>query len=166
MKIFTLTDERAKTFISVLNKIISADNMLDKREITLTYEEVMSMIETVNQLTKPVEQDTENKGMSEQEYNIQMKHLDNEFTAAKKRYATAKRELSIKYVLSNNPYQIGDIVKSIENQIVRITDINVGYSQIRNKYMCVYTGILLKKDLTPKCPQHKIEVINIKTKIR
>ncbi|MDE6649161.1 MAG: hypothetical protein K2K45_04455 [Muribaculaceae bacterium] len=52
MKTITLTNEQAEALQSVLNKIIPAEKMLDKREITPTYAEVMAMIETVNQLYK------------------------------------------------------------------------------------------------------------------
>lgn len=37
--------------------------------------------------------------MTEQEYNEQLKQLDDKFQAAKKRYATAKKELAKEYVL-------------------------------------------------------------------
>ena len=103
--------------------------------------------------------------MTEQEYNEQLKQLDDEFQAAKNRYATAKKELAKEYVLSNNPYQVGDVVKDIDKQIIRITAISVGYSPLQNKYMCVYTGILLNKDLTPKSPQKTVETRYIKSKI-
>ena len=52
MKTIRLTTEQADTLKRVLNKIIPASAMLDKREVTPTYEEVMAMINTVNQLSK------------------------------------------------------------------------------------------------------------------
>ncbi len=103
--------------------------------------------------------------MTEQEYNEQLKQINDEFLAAKKRYATAKKELAKDYVLSNNPYQVGDVVKDLDNRIIRITEISVAYSSTQDKYMCVYTGILLKKDLTPKCPEKLVESRYIKNKV-
>ncbi len=103
--------------------------------------------------------------MTEHEYNEQLKQLNDEFQAAKRRYATAKKELAKEYVLSNNPYQVGDIVKDLDNRIIRITEISVGYSTVQDKYMCVYTGILLKKDLTPKLPEKLVESNYIKNKV-
>lgn len=51
MKTIKLTTEQADALKRALNKIIPASAMLDKREVTLTYEEVMALIRTVNQLS-------------------------------------------------------------------------------------------------------------------
>lgn len=103
--------------------------------------------------------------MTEQEYNEQLKKINDEFQAAKKRYANAKRELNTEFALSNNPYKIGDIVTGLDNSKIRITEISVKYSSLREKYLCVYTGILLNKNLTPKTPERLVETSYVKDKI-
>lgn len=100
--------------------------------------------------------------MTEQEYNEQLKKIDDEFLAAKKHYADAKRKLSTEFVLSNNPYKVGDIVKDLDNRIIRITDISVKYSTLRKQYISVYTGILLNKNLTPTTPEKLVETTYIR----
>ncbi|ROT06843.1 hypothetical protein EEL33_08725 [Muribaculaceae bacterium Isolate-037 (Harlan)] len=103
--------------------------------------------------------------MTEQEYNEQLKKIDDEFMAAKKRYADAKRELNTEFVLSKNPYKVGDIVKDLDNRIIRITEISVKYSTLRKKYISVYTGILLTKNLTPQTPERLVEANYVKNLI-
>lgn len=103
--------------------------------------------------------------MTEQEYNEQLKQLNEEFQAARSRFLAAKRKLGSEYALSNNPYKVGDIVKDSQNRILRITNISVGYSSLQEKYMCVYTGMVLKKDLTPKMPEKLVETSFIKNTI-
>ena len=48
----TLTPEQAEALHGLLPKIIKAPKMLDKREFTPTYDEIMALIEVSNQLWK------------------------------------------------------------------------------------------------------------------
>ncbi|MFX0132954.1 MAG: hypothetical protein ACFFDN_04840 [Candidatus Hodarchaeota archaeon] len=74
-----------------------------------------------------------------------------------------KTEMSIlrkTFALSNNPYEIGDIIKDHANRIqigkIKITTI------FSSKYpCCVYEGIKLKKDLTPFKSQEKAVIFQI-----
>ena len=51
-KTITLTKQDANALQSVLSKIIKAPKMLDKREFTPTYSEVMALIKVSNQLSE------------------------------------------------------------------------------------------------------------------
>lgn len=47
-----LTSKQAKALHGLLPKIIKSPKMLDKREFTPTYDEIMALIEVSNQLWK------------------------------------------------------------------------------------------------------------------
>jgi hypothetical protein len=59
------------------------------------------------------------------------------------------KELTIKYVLANNPYKEGDIIKDHVGSI-KIESIGFYGSTFIGTPSCAYTGIELKKDGTPK----------------
>ena len=48
----TLTPEQAKALRGLLPRLIAANGMLEKREFTPTYDEIMALIEIGNQLNK------------------------------------------------------------------------------------------------------------------
>ncbi len=77
------------------------------------------------------------------EYQTKLKQLDVD-------YLSAKRKLAIEYALSNAEYKIGDIIISVnDNDIIKIDKITT-YQSFYDAPMCVYHGVALKKDLTPK----------------
>ena len=81
-------------------------------------------------------------------------------------YKNQKKELYYKYASSNNTYKIGDIIKD-HYHIIRIKKIM--YTILYNKPSCVYQGIPLRQDLTPKKKFVKDDEImyqiNVKEKI-
>lgn len=87
------------------------------------------------------------------EYNDRLKQLKEEFEKNKK-------NLIQECALSNNPYNIGDI---ITDQLGTIQINAILFTTHYDKPTCVYIGTELKKDLTPKkgSPKRQSWQINI-----
>jgi len=79
--------------------------------------------------------------MTKKEYQSQIKTINTEANEKKK-------EVMREYAMSNNPYNIGDIVKD-HQQTIKVDDIKIQISSETSMPQCVYYGILLKKDGTP-----------------
>lgn len=72
--------------------------------------------------------------------------------------------LDREYAMANNPYKIGDIIEDHIGRI-KIEKISFGYSFPHETPECIYYGIEVKKDNTPKKKQdlnRKIFQSNIK----
>jgi len=80
------------------------------------------------------------KKMTKEEYIEKMKVINHNAEIEKQK---VKQE----YAFSNNSYKIGDIIKD-HYQIIKIEKVNWVFAG-GNYPECVYTGIKLKKDLTP-----------------
>lgn len=95
--------------------------------------------------------------MDEKQYMAEFKQLTNDFEINKK-------ALIKKCAFANSPYKVGDIIQDFSGAI-KIEKIQAGLN-IYSKPTCVYTGQMLKKDLTPtkKADQRTIWQRSIKTK--
>lgn len=95
------------------------------------------------------------------------KEFDKEKEQIEVDYKNKKKELYYKYASSNNPYKIGDIIKD-HYHIIKIKKIM--YTILYNKPSCVYQGIPLHVDLTPKKKFVKNDEImyqrNVKEKLK
>lgn len=80
--------------------------------------------------------------MTKQEY-------DERLAVLKKEYDRAKDNIAIEYAKSNNPYIVGDILSNDRGVIIRVDKIAYRYG-IDGMPYCSYSGIALKKDLTPR----------------
>ena len=78
--------------------------------------------------------------MNIDEYKEKLKFLEKEFELK-------KGELNKTYALMNNPYKVGDVVKDHIGSIKIETILTTTTNGIP---CCVYYGMELKKDLTPK----------------
>ena len=78
--------------------------------------------------------------MNEYEFNTEIKKLQ-------KKHIKEIRELYKKYAFSNNPYKIDDVISDHIGSI-KIEEISVCI--INGIPSCVYYGVELKKDGTPK----------------
>lgn len=81
--------------------------------------------------------------MTRDEYNLKMKDLENEFR-------NKRTALTREFVLSNNPYKVGDILQDRKN-IIRVERISCDY--FGRAPECIYYGTQLNEDLTPKKTQ-------------
>jgi len=81
--------------------------------------------------------------MDKKEYNERLAHIEKE-------YRKAKEALAIECVKSNNPYKVGDILSNGGSTIIRVDKISYHYGYAGELPYCVYDGIALKKDLTPR----------------
>lgn len=80
--------------------------------------------------------------MKKEELEIELKKLELD-------YENRKRQLLKEFCDKNNPYKIGDIFTDHIGSI-KIERIKYSLSLYRGNPCCVYCGIELKKDLTPK----------------
>ena len=79
--------------------------------------------------------------MTHEEYKLRKKKLEEQ-------YNVDLRWLNREYALSNNKYQVGDIVTDHIGSI-KVESISIEDSFGTGIPTCVYTGLELKKDLTP-----------------
>lgn len=84
------------------------------------------------------------KVMTIEDYELRFKEIN-------ERFEKEKQELAKEYAFSNSTYKEGDIVTdsvgSIKIELIQYTR---GGSDFSGKYpQCVFTGLELKKDLTP-----------------
>ena len=80
--------------------------------------------------------------MTPEEYRDRLEALNKEV-------AQKKNELYKEYAFANNPYKIDDII-SDGIDTIKIESIAAGFAFLCPEPTCVYSGISLKKDLTPK----------------
>ena len=80
--------------------------------------------------------------MTQEEYNSELNQLEQEFLVN-------KRKLATKCAFSNNAVKIGDIVTDHIGSIM-VESIKVGFPSLNELPSCVYDGVELKKDKTPK----------------
>jgi hypothetical protein len=96
--------------------------------------------------------------MTREEYDTKIKTLA-------KIHMANKRHVMREYAFANNPYKVGDIIED-HHHIIKIER----YQAIDSwEYpSCLYFGIELKKDLTPKKRQDGIGMyqVNVKRKIK
>lgn len=88
--------------------------------------------------------------MTKKEYNKEIRKINKEAS-------TKKKELYQNYALSNNPYKIGDVI-SDGCRTLKIKEIKVGVYLFSSYPECIYTGIELKKDGSPKKNQSSTEM--------
>jgi hypothetical protein len=82
--------------------------------------------------------------MELKDYELRLKEIN-------ERFEKEKRELAKDYAFANNPYKIGDIISDSVGSIkVDLIQHTIGGTFIGKYPQCVYSGIELKKDLTPK----------------
>lgn len=81
--------------------------------------------------------------MDKKEYNERLARIEKE-------YEKAKEALAIECAKSNNPYQVGDILSNGGSTIIRVDKISYHYGYGGELPYCVYSGMALKKDLTPR----------------
>jgi len=67
---------------------------------------------------------------------------------AKKNYSKTIEEVNIRFSKENNPYKIGDIIADSYKKI-KIKEIEFGH-MVACAPTCLYIGLLLKKDETPR----------------
>jgi len=78
--------------------------------------------------------------MTLEEYKAQISAIEKEAN-------DKKLEIGKKYVLANNPYQVGDIIEDRGGNILKIERIMI---YLKNTPCCKYYGIELTKRLFPK----------------
>lgn len=87
--------------------------------------------------------DSSKKVMTIEEYESRLK-------AIKERFEKESQELSKEYAFSNSNYSIGDIITDNVGSIkIERIQFSVGGNFMRKYPECVFTGVELKKDLTP-----------------
>lgn len=89
--------------------------------------------------------------MTRQEYEQRKKIL-------KQEYDHNLYVLDKEYAMANNPYKIGDIIEDHIGRI-KIEKISFGYTFPHETPGCIYYGIELKKDGTPKKQQDPDRVV-------
>lgn len=87
--------------------------------------------------------------MNKQEYLDKLKDAENVYKAA-------KNKIYLEYALSNANFKIGDIIERY-GEIILVEKITAGVISF-NYPQPVYSGTLLKKDLTPKKSQEKSSI--------
>lgn len=81
--------------------------------------------------------------MTKQQYNDKIKEL-------KASYNISELYIVKEYAYANNPYKIGDVIRD-HSHIIKIEKIKFCRASVGEEFpSCVYHGIELKKDLTPK----------------
>jgi hypothetical protein len=81
--------------------------------------------------------------MTKQQYKDKIKEL-------KASYSISELHIVQEYAYANNPYKVGDIIRD-HCHIIKIQTIKFCKPSIGEGFpSCVYHGIELKKDLTPK----------------
>jgi len=90
--------------------------------------------------------------MIHEQYLQMLKDLENDFNKE-------RRKLAVRYAQANNPYKIGDII-SDHSDTIKIENIGFDWGY-NNNPSCVYTGVILKKDLTPNKLNKKTSIYQI-----
>lgn len=80
---------------------------------------------------------------------MKKEELDSKLSQLEQEYSLNKKKLIREFCDANNPYKVGDIFTDHIGSI-RIEKIKYSFSLYREKPCCVYYGVELKKDLTPK----------------
>jgi len=75
--------------------------------------------------------------------------MDSKLSQLEQEYSLNRKQIIKDFCDYNNPYKIGDIFTDHIGSI-KIERIKYSFSNLRDKPCCVYHGIELKKDLTPK----------------
>lgn len=93
--------------------------------------------------------------MKHEQYLQMLIDLENEFN-------TERKKLAVRYAQANNHYKIGDIISDNSNTI-KIEKISFDWG-FNNNPSCIYSGVILKKDLTPnklnkKTSIHQINIL-------
>lgn len=87
--------------------------------------------------------DSSKKLITNEDYDLCLKEINEHFEKE-------KSKLAKRFAYSNNPYKVGDIITdnvgSIKIELIQYTK---GGNFIRKYPECVFTGVELKKDLTP-----------------
>ena len=78
---------------------------------------------------------------------MKKEELDSKLSQLEQEYSLNKKKLIIEFCDANNPYKVGDI---FTDHIGSIRIEKIKYSLYMGKPCCVYYGVELKKDLTPR----------------
>ena len=77
--------------------------------------------------------------------------------AIRERAKSEEKELARKYAYANNKIKVGDIVTDHIGSI-KVEKILWGFASFKDKPLCIYRGIELKKDKTPTKRGNKRDV--------
>lgn len=81
--------------------------------------------------------------MKIEDYELRLKEIN-------ERFEKEKKELAKEYAFSNSTYSIGDIITDSVGSIkIELIQYTVGGSFYSKHPQCVFSGVELKKDLTP-----------------
>lgn len=90
---------------------------------------------------------------------------ENKKALLKKRYDKELKLIQQEFAFSNNPYKIGDIIKSNSDQIIKIDNIKWYSNGLLNDFpTCLYSGELYTKAMKPfkKSKRDRISQWNVK----
>lgn len=80
--------------------------------------------------------------MTKEEYNSKIKELQDDFEKK-------KSDVEVQYAMSNNPYNVGDILQSDFGIILKVEKVRVARKWSDMLPECVYIGQQLTKKLEP-----------------
>lgn len=80
---------------------------------------------------------------------MKKEELDSKLSQLEQEYDLSRKKLMKEFCDANNPYQVGDIFTDHIGSIL-VEKIKYYFPSYKEQTFCVYYGIELKKDLTPK----------------